>query len=383
MEIINIKNIVNLRKLLEKIDVSVEGIDILEPKSTKELFYIKNLRTPAANILKQDCLSIGADLAVPKNTIMGQSEKVDAVLIATSSQLKKLTTKEKAQRFGLKELAMELKEHLKRETFETKIMGIINANDDSFFDKSRFMGDEAIKKIKQMIDDGADMIDIGGVSSRPGSLPISVTEELQRVKPIIDEIYEQKLFEKTLLSIDSFQPNVIEYALQRGFKIVNDITGLSDNKVCEVVAKYDATVVIMHKQGESENMQKNPTYENLILEIDDFFKKRIAKAQDYGIKNIILDVGIGFGKTLEHNLKLLNFLPHFQKFGYEILIGASRKSMIDEIVKTPIDQRLAGTLAIHLNSINRGASIVRCHDVKEHFQAIKVFEKINNKTFLN
>lgn len=255
-------------------------------------------------------------------------------------------------------------------------MGVINANEDSFFQNSRFTNSNAINKIEQMIEDGANIIDIGGVSSRPGSTTVSWEDELSRVKPILDLINKQKLYEKAKFSLDSYQSEVLKYALDRGFKIVNDITGLNDDKVCEVAASYEAEVVIMHMQDNPQIMQENPFYKNLILEIDNFFEARIQKAKSFGIKNIILDVGIGFGKTLDHNLKLIKNLEHFQHFGYELLIGASRKSMIDKIVKSSIEERLPGTLSIHLKSIENGASIIRCHDVKEHYQAIKVQEAI-------
>jgi len=261
--------------------------------------------------------------------------------------------------------------------FPTRIMGIINANDDSFFENSRFSGVDAISKINAMILDGAKIIDIGGVSSRPGSLAISKEEELNRIKPICDIIREKKLHEKVAFSIDSYTPSVIEYALQSGFTIVNDITGLIDDEVAKITAKYNATIVIMHMQGKPNDMQANPSYINVVDEINSFFKKQIQKANNFGIKNIILDVGIGFGKTLEHNLLLLKNMNHFSHFGYEVLIGASRKSIIDKIVPTIIEDRLSGTIAIHLDSVQRGASIVRCHDVKEHYQAIKVQEAIN------
>jgi dihydropteroate synthase len=257
-------------------------------------------------------------------------------------------------------------------------MGIINATDDSFFENSRFSGIDAISKINTMIQDGANIIDIGGVSSRPGSIEISEIEELKRVQPICDMIKKQKLYEKVDFSIDSYTPSVIEYALKSGFSIVNDITGLIDDKVAFVTAKYNASIVIMHMQGTPNDMQTNPTYTNIINEIDSFFNKQIQKAKYFGIKNIILDVGIGFGKTLKHNLILLKNMNHFLHFGYEVLIGASRKSMIDQITPSKIEDRLSGTLAIHLDSINKGASIVRCHDVKEHHQALKLQEAISN-----
>lgn len=258
----------------------------------------------------------------------------------------------------------------------TKIMGVINANEDSFFKDSRFEGSSAIMKTEQMITDGANIIDIGGVSSKPGSKAVPSEEELERVKPIIDLVYEQKLYEKVKFSLDSYEPEVLRYALDRGFCIVNDITGLSNDEVCKVASSYNAEVVIMHMQEKPENMQDNPTYSNVISDIDSFFKERIEKANSFGIKDIVLDVGIGFGKTLEHNLLLIKNLKSFNHFGYELLIGASRKSMIDMIVPSKIEDRLPGTLAIHLESIKNGASIIRCHDVKEHFQAIKIQEAI-------
>jgi len=261
--------------------------------------------------------------------------------------------------------------------FPTRIMGIINANDDSFFENSRFSGVDAISKISSMIKDGATIIDIGGVSSRPGSIQVSEEEELNRIKPICDMILEKQLFKKVTFSIDSYTPRVIEYALKSGFTIVNDITGLINNEVAKITAKYNATVVIMHMQGKPKDMQQDPQYTNVIDDIDSFFEKQIQKAKSFGIKNIILDVGIGFGKTLEHNLLLLKNMNHFTHFGYEILIGASRKSMIDKIIPTATEDRLSGTLAIHLHSIQKGASVVRCHDVKEHYQAIKVQEAIS------
>jgi len=261
--------------------------------------------------------------------------------------------------------------------FPTKIMGIINATDDSFYKDSRFNTLDAISKIDIMIQDGAQIIDIGGVSSRPGSIEISKEEELNRIKPICDMILEKQLHKKVIFSIDSYTPSVIEYALKSGFTIVNDITGLIDDEVAKITAKYDATIVIMHMQGKPKNMQENPSYKNVITEVDSFFEKQIQKAKDYGINKIILDIGIGFGKNLDHNLMLLKNMNHFLHFGYELLIGASRKSMIDHIIPTKTEDRLSGTLAIHLDSIQRGASIVRCHDVKEHNQAIKIQEAIN------
>lgn len=262
--------------------------------------------------------------------------------------------------------------------YNTKIMGVLNANEDSFFKNSRFNEKETIKRVENLIEDGADIIDIGAVSSRPGSTPVPADVELNRVKKIVDTIYEEKFYEKIDFSIDSYEPLVIEYVLNKGFNIVNDITGLRNKEVIKLCANYNATAVIMHMQKNPKIMQENPVYENVVLEVKDFLLNQARKAYNFGVKSIILDIGIGFGKTLEHNLKLLKNLETFTSLGYEILVGASRKSMIDKITPSSVEKRLPGTLAIHLQSINNGASIIRCHDVKEHYQAIKVQEAINS-----
>ncbi len=377
MQLIKLNTNFNFKEALGKLGVEKVGINIMKKKMNLNLFYIKNMKTPAANILKQDALSIGAELAVPSGVITCKKEFVDAILIGNNKQIEILSKKELTQPFGLKAIALELKEFLAKEEIKPiKIMGIINANDDSFYNESRFNSINAISKIEEMISDGANIIDIGGVSSRPKSVEVSEEEEFNRVKFIIDEIYKLKLYDKVDFSLDSYRANILRYSLERGFSIVNDITGLKDESVAKIAGEFNAKVIIMHMQKTPLNMQNNPTYENLILDISNFFKERISKAEEYGIKNIVLDVGIGFGKTLEHNIELIKNLKHFKRFGCELLIGASRKSLIDKITSCKVNDRLSGTLAIHLQAINNGATIIRCHDVKEHFQAIKVLEKI-------
>ncbi|BAK73411.1 MULTISPECIES: dihydropteroate synthase [Arcobacter] len=371
-------SISDTKKFYENLGCDKGGIEILSKKSKLHTLYIKDLHVGAANILKQDALSIGADLAVPSGVIVARDKYVDAVLIGTTKHFEVLSRKELAQPFGLKELAKSLKDYVKEQNYKTKIMGVLNANEDSFFKNSRFDNSSASIKIEKMIEDGANIIDIGAVSSRPGSLAVTEDIELERVKDIVQTIYKNKYYEKVDFSIDSFAPKVIDYVLNHGFKIVNDITGLENDEVCKLVAKYNAQAIIMHMQNNQTNMQDNPIYENVILDIDTYLKNQIQKAKSFGINDIVLDVGIGFGKTLEHNLLLLKNLEHFKHFGYELLIGASRKSMINMITPTEVVDRLSGTLAIHLESIRYGASIIRCHDVKEHYQAIKVFEAINN-----
>jgi dihydropteroate synthase len=383
MKIYKLNPDIDLARLMQKMGVDKVGIEIMKRKHSIYIFYIKDMNCGAGNILKQDALSIGAELAVPMGVPNCKNKIFDALLLCNEKQLRILAKKELSQPFGLKDLAKKLKEFINLPRFPLKIMGVINANDDSFFEGSRFQGMEAVKQIEKIIEDGANIIDIGGVSSRPGSEYPGVEEELRRVKPIIDEIYKNRLYEKAVFSIDTFKAEILEYALDRGFKIANDITGLESDEYAKVAAKYGASVVIMHKKGTPKDMQKNPFYENVILEVDEFFASRIEKANSFGIKDIILDVGIGFGKRLEDNLALIKHMEHFLHFGYELLIGASRKSMIDMIMKkynrsTTPTNRLPGTLAIHQEAVRNGASIVRCHDVAEHFQALKVFEEIRN-----
>ena len=371
-------SITDAKKIYQDLNCDSGGISILSKKSKLHTLYIKDLHVGAANILKQDALSIGAELAVPTGVIVAKEKYVDAILIGTTKHFELLSRKELAQPYDLKQLAKSLKDYVKEYNYETRIMGVLNANEDSFFKDSRFSSKEASKRIENMIDHGANIIDLGAVSSRPGSIAVDENTELLRIKDIVDTIYSCKFYEKVDFSIDSYSPLVIDYVLNKGFKIVNDITGLANDDVCRVSSKYDAQVVIMHMQNDPSNMQKNPKYENIMTDLDKYFSNQIEKAKSFGIKDIVLDVGIGFGKTLEHNLTLLKNLEHFKHFGYELLIGASRKSMIDKIVPSSIEERLPGTLAIHLESIRNGASIIRCHDVKEHFQAIKVQEAINS-----
>ena len=379
MHIYQLGNIADKKAALKQLGVQSAGVSIMAHKMELFYFFIKDLKAPAANILKQDALSIGADLAVPSGVILCEKPTYDCILIGSKKQMKILSKKELAQPFGLKSVANALIKFLSLKVFPLQIMGVINANDDSFFKGSRFVAADAISQIEKMIVNGANIVDIGAVSSRPGAVEVSEDEELKRVKPICDIIKSRKLNEKIIFSIDSYTPSVIEYALKSGFAIVNDIRGASNEKVIELAVKYSSKLCIMHMQGTPQTMQENPNYDDIMVEVSEFFEERIAKCEKLGLgrENIILDVGIGFGKTLKHNLTLIKNLNHFKHFGCELLIGASRKSMIDKIIPSTTEERLAGTLAIHLKAVENGANIVRCHDVKEHKQALAVAEALN------
>ncbi len=253
-------------------------------------------------------------------------------------------------------------------------MGILNITPDSFADGDLYTNEAAaIKHAKQMIKDGADIIDIGGESTRPSSTPVSEQEELLRVLPII-----KALKDEITISIDTQKPAVAKAALEAGADMINDITGLTNEKMREVAAKHNCPVIIMHMQGTPQTMQQQPEYEDVTTEIKHFFQQQITLAKEAGINNLILDPGIGFGKTLQHNLQILNNLDHFQDLKFPILIGTSRKSFIDKITPTKPEERLPGTLAANTIAIQKGAQIIRVHDVKEAKQAIQVAEAINN-----
>jgi len=382
MQIQKLSNTVDIKSYLKKLGVDGGGVKILASKAKHHILYIKDLHVGAANILKQDALSVGADLAVPKGTVIASSPKVDCILIATQRELEILSKKELAQPFGLKELALELQKIVRvKQVRKREIMGVINANDDSFFQGSRFKSVDALHKIEQMIEEGADIIDIGGVSSRPNASPVSIDEELARVNGIYKLIKKEQLYEKATFSCDSYEPKVIEQALESGFSIVNDITGLANDAVCKLCASYDAKAIIMHMRGTPQTMQDNPQYASVLNDVYDFFQMRIQKAESFGIKDIVLDVGIGFGKTLDDNLTLIKHLEHFLTLEKPLLVGASRKSMIDKIFPSSVEERLAGTLTLHLEALKNGASMLRVHDVYEHKQALSVYEALNHNPF--
>ena len=257
-------------------------------------------------------------------------------------------------------------------------MGIVNVTPDSFSDGGKFFSLEAsYKHSVKLIKDGADILDIGGESSRPGAKPISVEQEMDRVLPLITKIHSS--FPQAIISIDTTKAQVAEEAIKAGAKIINDISGLSNDKnMVNIVSNYDVPVVIMHMQGNPETMQKKPFYNDLINDIKLFFKDRIDYIRKFGIlkEQIILDPGIGFGKTFLDNFKLINHLDKFSEFDLPILIGPSRKSFIGAALNEEPEFRLEGTSAAVAAGILRGARIVRVHDVYQMKKVVKIADLI-------
>lgn len=260
------------------------------------------------------------------------------------------------------------------------IMGIINVTPDSFSDGGRYFREskpdleKIINDAIKMESEGADFIDIGGESTRPGAEKISTNEELERVIPVIEQL-SQKI--KIPISIDSYKSEVVEEAFKAGAEIVNDISGFTfDKNLPEIVSKYNKSCILMHIKGTPSNMQINPQYENVVKEVYNFLENSKEIAENTGIKQIILDVGIGFGKTLEHNIKLLTELSEFKRLGYPLLIGLSNKSFIDKIIPTPVKERLYGTIAANVIAILNGVNIIRVHNVLENKRAAVIADYI-------
>ena len=254
------------------------------------------------------------------------------------------------------------------------VMGVLNITPDSFYDGGRFVEEEKVlMQTKRMLNEGASFIDVGGASSRPGSEQVSSKEEIKRVIPAISTIL--KNFPKAVISIDTTSSEVAEKAVESGAAIVNDISsGTADKRMLETVSSLGVPYIAMHMQGTPKTMQNNPTYENVVIDILASLERFCNRAAQLGIEQLILDPGFGFGKTLSHNYQILNQLEKFHSLGYPLLVGVSRKSMIQQIVDVDAENALNGTTVIHTIAAQKGASIVRVHDVKE---AVQVFQLVN------
>lgn len=251
-------------------------------------------------------------------------------------------------------------------------MGILNVTPDSFSDGARYdQFDRAIKHAHAMLEQGADIIDIGGESTRPGAAPVSIEQELGRVIPLIEAI------KKTghLVSVDTSKPEVMKAAAQAGVDMINDVRALTVPGALKVVTDFQLPVCLMHMQGQPTSMQNAPTYQNVVSEVLDYLHQRIDACVNSGIKRelISIDPGFGFGKSLQHNLDLLKNLNKFKSLGLPVLAGLSRKSMIGQITGQPVDERLSGSLAVALIAMQQGAKIIRVHDVRETVDIKKIY----------
>ena len=385
-----------LLKEIEKVGADPASFSIFLEKSEIIPLKFLDLPSPGANIVKQEILSLGGDAVVHRNVVNCKVERSDIILLGTRKHYKMLVEKLKQMNyFELDTLRKELKRFLsdggkrsillrdgKTLSFDrTFIMGIINVTPDSFYKASRKMRiDEILKTAEKMLEDGTDILDIGGMSTRPGSDPVEIEEELKRVVPAIKALKEN--FPDSLISVDTYRWKVAKEAIDAGADIVNDISAMRfDENMGKLVADTGVPVVLMHIKGTPKTMQENPHYEDVVKEISEYFEERINYALSQGIseKRIILDPGIGFGKRLEDNLEILRRIEEFKSLGFPLLIGASRKSFIGHTLDgAPPEDRLEGTLAVTAWCCMRGVDIIRVHDVKENKRVLKMIEKLKN-----
>ncbi|MBL7060049.1 MAG: dihydropteroate synthase [Candidatus Marinimicrobia bacterium] len=274
-------------------------------------------------------------------------------------------------------MRMQFNEWRNRKDFSTLIMGILNVTPDSFSDGGEFNSVPlAVAHALQMEKDGADIIDIGGESTRPGAVSVSLQEELDRVISVITDI---RTLSDVMISVDTTKADVAREAIVAGASLVNDISGMTaDTTMASVVKDFDVPVVIMHIKGTPKDMQDNPHYHNLMMEINAYFLERISFAKRSGINDnqIILDPGIGFGKTVEDNFTIIKELNTITGLGYPVLVGPSRKSFIGQTLNLPENERVEGTAAAVVASVINGARIVRVHDVKEMWRVVKIADKL-------
>lgn len=374
--------------MISSIGVDPKSVDIMTPKAKSYAILIKNVKSRDANIIKQGMLSAGADAACAKGVVDCSVDKSDVLLFGTIKQFAYFAESAKEQTSILRNIAQSIErfnDAVKQKTSPVAgrkikkplVMGILNVTPDSFSDGGKFFSiDDAVNHARQMIADGADIIDVGGESTRPGSSVVSVDEQIRRVVPVIRAIRE---LSHLPISIDANLVDVAEAAINAGANIINDVSAASNDRMADLSVKYDLPIIIMHMKGVPKDMQNRPYYDDCVEEITDFLRQRSSHLIEKGvaIDKIIVDPGIGFGKRVEDNLAIINDLENFKQLGFTILIGLSRKSFLGALTGDDVDNREAQTLIADFMAAQHGADIIRVHNVKNHIKARAVFNAIN------
>lgn len=376
---------------LSRVGVDPASIPIFQNKGEFVSLLIYDVPVISANVIKQEMLAAGGDAAVHKHSITQKVESTNVLTMGTLAQHRKLVEKLSMMHYWkLDEIARDIKYCLFEEetcqielpsgrkmSFERPlIMGIVNVTPDSFYAASRVEKDKLLDRVARMVEEGVDIIDIGGESTRPGSERVSLEEELNRVVPAVELV--KKNFD-VIVSVDTYKAKVAEEAIRAGAEIVNDVSALRfDPMMIEVLKQYKPGIVLMHMKGEPKTMQENPYYEDVVREILYFLKERIEKVREIGLEDrVIIDPGIGFGKRLVDNLEIIKRISEFKSLKRPVLVGASRKSFIGQVLdNVPPEERLYGTLAVTAYCVLNGADIVRVHDVKENVHVVRLIEAI-------
>lgn len=395
MNLIRCLHITSAREAIHemgRMGLDATGTQLMKGKAIHLNLKVEGIPPRTANQLKQEMLALGGDAALDGRGLDCSVREIDAILMGTQEQFERLLLK-LGQSPDLRPLEQSLKETLtniskthysircRKRTFtlgkETLLMGVLNVTPDSFSDGGLYFDREkAIAHGLKMVEEGADFIDVGGESTRPGSKPIGLEEELRRVIPVIESLAKEV---DVPISIDTYKSGVAQRAIEAGAEMINDISGLNlDPNLAHVAVREDVPLILMHIRGTPETMQKDVHYDSLFSEILRYLKESIKRAESAGVDpgQIIIDPGIGFGKTVEDNLLIIKNLSEFRILGKPILLGTSRKSFIGRILNAEVTERLEGTLSSIAIGVLTGAHIIRCHDVLQAKRAIAVADAI-------
>lgn len=390
--VILIESLDDAAREMRAIGVSEGGVRAMRGKATTLVVKVLDATVPSAHVIKQQMLSIGGDAAVARDVLTHGVDRTDVLIFGTVTQVALLAEKLSWQPFDLPELGVTIGKLVEsvtrppRRTFRAgrflldldhhvHVMGVLNVTPDSFSDGARYpTPTAAVDRALEMIGEGADIIDVGGQSSRPGSKPVPESAELDRVVPVVERLAGSW---DGPISVDTYRAQVARASLEAGAAIVNDITALSgDPLMTGVIAGAGAGCVLMHMLDTPETMQRDPSYGDLMGEIAGTLSRAIERAEGAGIDpgQIVVDPGLGFGKTTEHNLEILRRLPELEVLGRPILVGPSRKRFIGQVLDLPVGDRLEGTLAACAYAVAQGARIVRVHDVRPAVRAVRVVD---------
>ncbi len=399
LRLVRVEDHEDARRLLSELGSDAAGVAIMSRKMRHLVVAVDNIQARAANILKQIMLSKGGECATPRDVISRNAEPVQVVLMGTVSQFQRAIKNLAMQPFGLRDLGKELEEllgrvlsvadgpremaagsHTLRFGGRTLIMGVLNVTPDSFSDGGDYNTlDNARDRAREMIKAGADIIDIGGESTRPGAAPVVLEEEAGRTIPVIEALAGEITVP---ISIDTYKSEIARRALDAGASILNDISGLRfDPSMIGLLAERKVPVIIMHMQGTPRDMQEEPSYDDVVGDIIHFLRRQAEAALRGGVEaeKIMIDPGIGFGKTLEHNLEIMRRLDEFSSLGYPLVLGTSRKGFIGAVLDRPVGERLLGTAATVAFAISRGVDVVRVHDVEEMSEVVKMADALCGK----
>ena len=381
-----------LADAMKSIGAHQASLPIFANKNQILPFKLLEVRTPAANIIKQEMLAAGGDAVVPTGCVLNKDKYSDVLLLGTRKHYNILLKKlELMPYFGMDKIKAELEAVISESKLQTTladgrvlnydkvlVMGILNITPDSFYADSRTAIEDVVAKAGQMLADGADILDIGGESTRPGSEAVEAAEEQARVVPVIEAL--RKAYPEAVISIDTYRASTARAAIKAGADIINDISAMeADAEMLDVVCETNVPIILMHMRGTPKNMQTQCEYKNVVEEVAVYLAERANLLRERGVEadKIILDPGIGFAKNAEQNLKLMRDLNVLTSFGYPVLLAASRKGTIGKVLgELPVEERLEGTIATSCQAVYAGANMVRVHDVKENLRAIRMLEAI-------